>query len=136
MTTGAAVLHFGIVRTAGQDIAIASSDLVEAVDMPPRLLAMPEPSTLMAGMFLLRGQLVPVLDLQRLMAPAAASLPAPAPPHRFAGNDTGWPWRQAGRSPMQGPTSGCRRVADPPAATGPTPAWSASAAHKAPGLQR
>lgn len=79
MSAGAAVLHFGIVRTAGQDIAIASGDLVEAVDMPQRLMAMPEPSALMAGMFLLRGQLVPVLDLQRLMAPAAAPQPVPAP---------------------------------------------------------
>ena len=78
MTAGATVLHFGIVRAAGQEIAIASSELVEAVDMPPQLLPLPEPSPLMAGMFLLRGRLVPVLDLQRLMAPAAT--PATPPP--------------------------------------------------------
>lgn len=77
MTAGAEVLHFGIVRAAGQEIAIASSELVEAVDMPQQLLALPEPSPLMAGMFLLRGRLVPVLDLQRLMAPAAAPVCAP-----------------------------------------------------------
>ncbi|AVS98497.1 chemotaxis protein CheW [Paracidovorax avenae] len=77
MTAGPAVLHFGIVRAAGQDIAIASSDLVEAVDMPQRLLPLPEPSPLMAGTFLLRGRLVPVLDLQRLMVPAGAPTPAP-----------------------------------------------------------
>lgn len=77
MTAGAAVLHFGIVRAAGQEIAIASSELVEAVDMPQQLLPLPEPSPWMAGMFLLRGRLVPVLDLQRLMAPAAAPVCAP-----------------------------------------------------------
>ena len=73
MSAGSAVQHFGVVRTAGRDIAIASSELVEAVDMPDRLMPMPEASPLMAGMFLLRGRLIPVLDLQRLMAPAAAS---------------------------------------------------------------
>ncbi|MFD1838009.1 chemotaxis protein CheW [Paracidovorax cattleyae] len=78
MTAGAAVLHFGVVRAAGQDIAIASSELVEAVDMPEQLLPLPGPSPLMAGMLLLRGRLVPVLDLQRLMAPAAPPGPAPA----------------------------------------------------------
>ncbi len=78
MTAGAEVLHFGIVRAAGQEIAIASSELVEAVDMPQQLLALPEPSPLMAGMFLLRGRLIPVLDLQRLMAPAAAPVTLPA----------------------------------------------------------
>ncbi len=78
MTAGAAVLHFGVVRAAGRDIAIASSELVEAVDMPQQLLPLPEPSPLMAGMFLLRGRLVPVLDLQRLMAPAAPPVGTPA----------------------------------------------------------
>ncbi|ADX48261.1 CheW domain protein [Paracidovorax avenae ATCC 19860] len=78
MTAGAAVLHFGVVRAAGQDIAIASSELVEAVDMPQQLLPLPEPSSVMAGMFLLRGRLIPVLDLQRLMAPAASPSVAPA----------------------------------------------------------
>lgn len=83
MSADAAVRHFGIVRTAGRDIAIASSELVEAVDMPAQLMPMPEASALMAGMFLLRGRLIPVLDLQRLMAPAAGAAPAdvsaPAP---------------------------------------------------------
>lgn len=72
MSGDGTVLHYGIVRTAGQDIAIAASELIEAVDMPEQLLPLPEPSLLMAGMFLLRGQLIPVLDLHRLMAPAGA----------------------------------------------------------------
>ncbi len=77
MTTDTAVLHYGIVRTAGQDIAISASELIEAVDMPERLMPMPGASSLMAGMFLLRGQLIPVLDLCQLMAPATpASLSA------------------------------------------------------------
>ncbi len=54
--------------------------------MPQQLLPLPEPSPLMAGMFLLRGRLVPVLDLQRLMAPAAPPS-APPPLRRRA---TGW----------------------------------------------
>ena len=88
MSDSAAVWHFGVVRTAGRDIAIASSELVEAVDMPEQLMPMPEASALMAGMFLLRGRLIPVLDLQRLMAPAAgggagpSGVPAPAPVRR------------------------------------------------------
>lgn len=111
MTAGAAVLHFGIVRTAGQDIAIASSDLVEAVDMPQRLLAMPEPSALMAGMFLLRGQLVPVLDLQRLMAPAAASLPTSAPPPPAGDGADGGPAAQAAAAATALPAARRRQVA-------------------------
>jgi purine-binding chemotaxis protein CheW len=85
MTAGAAALHFGVVRTAGQDIAIPSAHLVEAVDLPDRLLPMPQASALMTGMFMLRGQLIPVLDLHRLMAPAAPQDPSPAdapPPAR------------------------------------------------------
>ncbi len=73
MSADGAALHYGIVRTAGQDIAIAARELIEAVDIPEPLLPLPEPSPLMAGMFLLRGQLVPVLDLRRLMAPAEAA---------------------------------------------------------------
>lgn len=115
MTAGATVLHFGIVRAAGQEIAIASSELVEAVDMPPQLLPLPEPSPLMAGMFLLRGRLVPVLDLQRLMAPAAtpgadfpgegaaaASPATSAPPSISASTPQPSPAVRAGR---------CRQVA-------------------------
>ncbi len=74
MTSDTALLHYGIVRAAGQDIAIAASELVEAVDMPPQLMPMPGASALMAGMFMLRGQLIPVLELQRLMAPPGPAL--------------------------------------------------------------
>ena len=63
--------HYGVVRVGGMAVAIAARHLVEAVDRPAEMLGMPQAGTLMRGVFMLRGSLVPVVDLSGLLAGSA-----------------------------------------------------------------
>ena len=61
-------LHYGVVRVGGMAVAIAARHLVEAVDRPAEMLGMPQAGALMRGVFMLRGRLIPVVDLSGLLA--------------------------------------------------------------------
>ena len=72
-------LHYGVVRVGGMAFAIAAAHLVEAVDRPEEMLGMPQAGALMRGVFMLRGRLIPVVELSGLLAgagPVANGAPA------------------------------------------------------------
>lgn len=70
----AAVLH-GLIRLSGMSIALPAAAIREVVPRPDELIPFPALIPEVSGAIALRGQIIPVLDLERLLSPSAPARP-------------------------------------------------------------
>ena len=70
-------LH-GLIRLGRFCIALPAETIREVVPRPEEFLAFPSPIPEIIGAITLRGQMIPVLDLERMLAPAGADGPRSA----------------------------------------------------------
>ena len=79
--SSAATELFGSFMLGASEFALPASSLREVVTMPGRIIPVPLSPACLEGVFTLRGQVIPVLNLARMFDPGA---PAPAPTHKVA----------------------------------------------------
>ena len=64
-------LEFALFEVGSQRIGVPSANVVQAIAYPAALTHLPRAGQTLAGVFTHRGQVVPLLDLQRWMQPRA-----------------------------------------------------------------
>lgn len=77
---------FGSFHLDGQEYALAASCIREVVNFPDKMIPVPLAPAFLEGVFTLRGQVIPVLNLGRIFDPAA---PAAERSHKIAIVDHG-----------------------------------------------
>lgn len=77
---------FGSFHLGPREYALAASSIREVVNFPDKMIPVPLAPAYLEGVFTLRGQVIPVLNLGRIFDPAA---PAADPAHKIAIVDHG-----------------------------------------------